>query len=365
MPATPADPALYARVKRAVHKQYPKPSAYRSGILVQRYKKAFAREHPGRKKAYRGKYAPKKGLARWFREDWRNQRGEVGYRGKTDVYRPTRRVTAKTPLTFVELSPAELARARRKKGKTGRVARFRRARAPAKTKTKTKTKTKKGGRGGKPSLATARRWAKSLRGPEDLEALLPSARPLSWFRPGRTIHVSDKMQSRYAYRLEARPGKNFAPEFRPQVSPARMLRMGVFSGVYLNDCVLEYPREWFAGALRAKKLRPGAPDPKVNALGVKSRKSLKYWRQKGWIPAARGDPDVRGWFQWYCRYWLGRRDPRVDEVQIKRWKAFARHRGQILAAYRRGPRPRTRAQKREHRAKQRQALLQWAYNPWV
>lgn len=211
-----------------------------------------------------------------------------------------------------------------------------------------------------------RRRARQLRDARDLAALLPYARPLCWFRPGRRVAASDRMQ-RCRYTLECPPGRGFARGFRPQVAPARMLRMGVFEGKYLNDCVLELPREWTAAALRAGRLRPAAPDPAANHFGVKSRLSLRAWRERGWIPAAPGDPDVRGWFQWYCRYWLGRRDPRVDAVQIGRWRAFARHRGQILAAYRREgrARPRTRAEKRAHRARQRQALLQWAYDPYV
>ena len=213
----------------------------------------------------------------------------------------------------------------------------------------------------------ARARARRLRSAADLEALLPYARPLAWYRPGRRVRASDRMQRGYGYDLEARPGRDFAPGFRPQLTPARMLRLGVFEGKYLNDCVLELPREWFAGALAAGRLSPGGPDPALNALGVKSRLSLRQWRRAGWLPAAPGDPDVRGWFQWYCRYWLGRRRPDLDRVQVARWRAFARHRGQILASYsalgRR--RPRTLAQKRAHRPRQRQALLQWAYRPYV
>jgi hypothetical protein len=213
----------------------------------------------------------------------------------------------------------------------------------------------------------ARRRAKRLSGPEDLEALLQYAHPLSWYRPGRRVTVSDRMQGRYAYTLSARPGRDFAPGFRPQLSPARMLQLGVFEGKYLNDCVFELPREWFASALRAGKLSPGRPDPTLNAFRVKSRLSLRQWRRNGWVPAAPGDRDVRGWFQWYCRYWLGRRDEAIDRIQIARWRAFTRHRAQILASYKRlgARRPRTAAQKRTHRPRQRQALLQWAYRPYV
>ena len=195
---------------------------------------------------------------------------------------------------------------------------------------------------------------------------LPKSHTIKWYKPGRKIRVSDRMQ-KYTYTLEAKPGKKFAPGFRPQKSPAQMLRLGIFEGKYLNDCIKEFPREWFINALKRGKLSPERADPSINLFGVKSRLSLQKWRQNGWIPIAPGDPDVRGWFQWYCRYWIGRRLPGIDEVQIARWRAFARHAGQILASYRRlgAARPRTRAEKRQHRARQRQALLQWAYDPYL
>lgn len=206
-----------------------------------------------------------------------------------------------------------------------------------------------------------RRRARNLASAEDLARLLPWARPERWYRPGKTVTVADRMQTRYRYRLTARRGRDFDPGFRPQVSPRRMLQLGVFEGKYLNDCVLELPREWYAGALRRGRLCPGAPDPARNCFGLKSRLSLRHWRREGWIPAAPGDRDVRGWFQWYCRYWLGRRQPAVDQVQIARWRAFVRHRAQVVAS---AARLRTRPDPHRHRPRQRQALLQWAYNPY-
>ena len=214
-----------------------------------------------------------------------------------------------------------------------------------------------------------RRRVQAIQSREDLEALLPQAKPLSWYKPGKRITVSDKMQTRYTYVLTEPVGKNFAPGFKPKITPAQMLRRGVFEGKYLNDCILEFPREWYESkrSVLLPRLCPGKPDSSVNEFRIKSRKSLKYWRQKGWIPLVPGDRDVRGWFQWYCRYYIGRRDPKVDEAQIARWKAFARHAGQIRASYRRlgRRRPRTRAEKRKHRPRQRQALLQWAYDPYL
>lgn len=181
---------------------------------------------------------------------------------------------------------------------------------------------------------------------------------ITWFCRGKRIIVRDKMQRRYSYTLAEDPGKNFSPDFKPQLSPARMLALGVFEGKYMNDCIGEFPIEWFA---RGKFSRTA--DPRVNLFRVKSRLSLQEWRHNGWIIGH----DPRGWFQWYCRYWLGRRDPKIDDIQIKRWRAFVRHRAQVAKSISTMPahrRPRTMAQYREHRPRQRQALLQWAYNPF-
>lgn len=119
--SVPVDKELYENIKKKVWKQYEKPSAYRSGALVKEYRKQF-KEKYGDKPAYKGE---KKGnLKRWFEEDWRNQRGEVGYKYKSDVYRPTKRISKKTPATFSELSESKIKKARRKKALFGRVNRF-------------------------------------------------------------------------------------------------------------------------------------------------------------------------------------------------------------------------------------------------
>lgn len=167
------------------------------------------------------------------------------------------------------------------------------------------------------------------------------------FQKGALIVVQDKMQSGYQYFLTCEPGQDFAPDFRPELTPQEMLRRGVFEGHYLNDCQNEFPAQWFFQAkLSAKK-----PDISCNQFGIKSRQGLSVWREKGWILG----PDIRGWFQWYCRYYLGRRIPEIDRIQIARWRAFYRHKAQILKncppAY------------TACRPRQRQALLQWAYNP--
>lgn len=193
----------------------------------------------------------------------------------------------------------------------------------------------------------------------------PKGHKLSWYKKGRTIHVDDKMQT-YKYVLEADPGKDFDPKFKPQLTPQEMLARGVFEGKYLNDCRGEFPVEWYE---HGKFVPPGGvADPSLNEFEIKSRLPLSEWIEKGWIPAVEGDPDCRGWFQWYCRYWLGRRIPILDKKQIARWCSFARHAGAIKARVAKLPaaeRPKTRAQKKSLYPRQRQALLQWAYDPYV
>ena len=164
----------------------------------------------------------------------------------------------------------------------------------------------------------------------------------------RFIDVNDRMQTGYRYECVALVGTGFAKGFEPHVTPKEMLKMGVFEGKYCNDCTQELPADWFEGAKISDK-----PDPKLNYFGVKSRQPLTVWREKGWIFG----PDPRGWFQWYYRYYLGRRLAKIDDIQIKRWRAFARHAGQIRANCEPGD--------VFCRRRQRQALLQWAYDPLI
>ncbi len=162
---------------------------------------------------------------------------------------------------------------------------------------------------------------------------------------GREVVVDDRMQRGYRYVRVARPGQDFDPAFAPELTPAEMLELGVFGGKYLTDCRAEFPASWFAKA----KLSPGGSDASLNWFGVEAGKPLGYWREKGWIHP----DDPRGWFQWYCRYWSGRRMA-DDARQIARWKAFRRHAAQVVRHCQPGDpfcRPR-----------QRQALLQWAYD---
>ncbi|MBX3579851.1 MAG: hypothetical protein KF723_21830 [Rhizobiaceae bacterium] len=162
----------------------------------------------------------------------------------------------------------------------------------------------------------------------------------------RTITVNDTMQRGYRYQLAARTGEDFAPEFTPDLTPKEMLELGVFGGKYMTDCRDEFPASWFARA----KLSPQKADPKLNFFGTAASQPLSVWKQKGWIH----EDDPRGWFQWYCRYYLGRRLPGEDERQIGRWKAIRRHAAQIRQNCERGD--------LWCRRRQRQALLHWAYD---
>src|SRR5580658_4964532 len=137
----------------------------------------------------------------------------------------------------------------------------------------------------------------------------------------RTIVVNDKMQRGYRYVLTAPMGKDFDPAFKPELTPKQMLRLGVFGGKYMTDTRKEFPKEWFVGA----RLSPERRNPSLNYFVVDASQPLSVWREKGWIFS----DDPRGWFQWYCRYYRGRRLPEEDARQIRRWKAMRRHLRQI------------------------------------
>jgi hypothetical protein len=166
----------------------------------------------------------------------------------------------------------------------------------------------------------------------------------------RKVRVEDSMQSGYEYFLSESQGCGFDARFTPDLAPSEMLRLGVFGGVYLRDCTSEFPSNWFDGARFS--LRP-EKDIEQNYFRVDASLSLAEWKRKGWLHSA----DPRGWFQWYCRYYMGRRLPEEDRRQMDRWRAIRRHAGAI----------------RKHcepgdcncRRKQRQALLHWAYDSRV
>jgi hypothetical protein len=159
------------------------------------------------------------------------------------------------------------------------------------------------------------------------------------------VQVTDQMQKRYSYLRSEPVGENFPPDFSPDFTPKEMLRLGVFGGRYMTDCKAEFPDDWFEEA----KLSPGFHDPTLNFFGVTASQPLAEWRRKGWIY----HEDPRGWFQWYCRYYMGRRCA-DDDRQIKRWRAMRRHAAQVEKFCAPGD--------WTCRPKQRQALLHWAYD---
>jgi len=162
------------------------------------------------------------------------------------------------------------------------------------------------------------------------------------------VTVNDKMQKKYQYELTESVGKNFDPQFKPELTPKQMLSLGIFCGRYMRDCKKEFPKTWFNNAKFAKN--PNIRDCKLNYFHINASTPLSYWEKKGWI--YKDDP--RGWFQWYCRYYMGRRLPKEDNRQIKRWRAMRRHVAQIQKN--------CKPHDVECRPRQRQALLHWAYD---
>ncbi len=161
----------------------------------------------------------------------------------------------------------------------------------------------------------------------------------------KRVVVHDLMQKGYVYYRTEAAGRSFDPRFKPQLSPREMLQLGVFGGKYMTDCRGEFPASWFARA----RLSPQGKEPSLNFFGVDASQPLSVWRKKGWIY----HEDPRGWFQWYCRYYSGRRCP-DDDRQIGRWIAIRRHVAQIRHHCRKGD--------LNCRRRQRQALLHWAYD---
>ena len=161
----------------------------------------------------------------------------------------------------------------------------------------------------------------------------------------RIVTVNDRMQHGYTYELTEPEGRNFDPDFRPDLTPPELLELGVFGGKYMTDCRDEFPASWF----RHARLSPARRDQTMNFFGVNASLPLSIWRRNGWI--YREDP--RGWFQWYCRYHRGRRCL-DDERQIRRWRQMTRHVAQVRQGCREGD--------FDCRRRQRQTLLHWAYD---
>jgi len=158
--------------------------------------------------------------------------------------------------------------------------------------------------------------------------------------------VTNSNKSEQPQTLSAPVGSDFDPRFKPELTPKQMLQLGVFGGSYLNDSLGEYPPDW----LKDVRLSDHGPDSKLNYFEVLASQPLKVWQAKGWIHKT----DPMGWFQWYCRYYLGRRLPQEDDRQIKRWAAMKRHVSQIQKNCNSGD--------QNCRPRQRQALLHWAYD---
>ena len=161
----------------------------------------------------------------------------------------------------------------------------------------------------------------------------------------KEILVNDIMQKNYRYLLTEPMGQNFQSDFQPQLTPKEMLELGVFGGKYMNDCYDEFPVSWFENAKIST-----TKNIQLNYFKVQASLPLSHWREKGWIY----NDDPRGWFQWYCRYFMGRRIFDEDTRQIKRWKAIKRHLGAVIKN--------CKSLDLECRKKQRQALLHWAYD---
>jgi len=269
----PVDIVLYNQIKERVKKEIPTHSAYRSGIIVQKYKKQFTEKYGARKKPYTGTRTRKKGLKRWFMEKWVNQRGNVGYKHKHDIYRPSIRITKKTPITHGELSSKEINNARKKKYRTGRVNRFR----------------KTGG---------TRRQTKKM------------------YKSG-SLYFHDH------------------PEFRPNLTPQQMFEFGSFGGTYWRPIYSSVNKKHYKNVHKKytdwwknvpeENLSSSHYDIKKNKYKVKVGTTLEFWESKKWIRSQ----NPYGWVHWYCDFFSGKRSD-DDERQIARWRALAGQRGRFM-----------------------------------
>tara|TARA_B110000967_G_C18834277_1_gene535747 strand:- start:26 stop:973 length:948 start_codon:yes stop_codon:yes gene_type:complete len=266
----PVDNKLYNKTKKYIYKKYPKHSAYRSGLLVKKYKKDFTKKYGKRRQPYIGKRTKKKGLSRWFLEKWTNQRGKVGYKNKNDVYRPQFRITKKTPTTFNELNNKQINRARTEKYTKGRVFRF-----------------KKGGN-------KTKKIKNKIIIFKDYPEFKPNLTPKEMFELG-----------------------SFGGTYwRP-----------IYSGILkkkLKNIHKKYPNSWWKN-IPEHHLSSSEYDNSINKYNVKVGTSLKFWESKKWIKSSH----PYGWVHWYCDFYSGKRST-DDERQIKRWQALAGHKGRFM-----------------------------------
>ena len=261
----PTDQTLYEKIKKKVYKDIPQHSAYRSGIVVQKYKNAFQKKY-GKKNPYQGKYTRKKGLRRWFDEKWVNQRDEIGYKHKHDIYRPSKRITKKTPITHKELTKKELQRARNEKYRKGRVRRFKKI-------------TQKGGK--------IKRFA-------DYPDFTPNLSPQKMFELGSF------------------GGTYWRPIYSSVIKKK------------LQNVHKKYPKSWWKN-VPEHHLCSKDYDVQINKYKVKVGTTLEFWESKGWI----SKENPYGWVHWYCDFYQGKRGP-DDARQIKRWMALAGPQGRFM-----------------------------------
>ncbi|MCA9347539.1 hypothetical protein KC930_03095 [Candidatus Saccharibacteria bacterium] len=162
----------------------------------------------------------------------------------------------------------------------------------------------------------------------------------------KEITVNEQYQTGYKYTLSEPIGKNFDPAFKPQLTPKEMLDLGIFGGNYFTETPNEFPKTWFENVVFSNN---GAKK-ELNLFKVNASQPLSVWQRKGWIYFE----DPKGWFLWYCRYYMGRRIPEEDQRQIKRWLAIKRHISQLQNSCLAGD--------ISCQPKRRQALLHWAYD---
>jgi hypothetical protein len=266
----PTDLKLYEKIKKKLTKKIPKHSAYRSGLIVKEYKKSFKKKY-GSKKPYVGKYTAKKGLSRWFDEKWVNQRGKIGYTYKSDIYRPSKRITNKTPLTHNELSNQDIKKARREKSKKGRVVRFK----------KKDTSSQKGGI--RENIVF-----------KDYPQFTPNLSPRDMFQLG-----------------------SFGGTYwRPIYS--RLTKK------HYKNMHKKYPKKWWKG-IPESHLSQKNYDVTLNKYKVKVGTTLEFWENKKWIHKE----NPYGWVHWYCDFYNGRRGP-DDARQISRWEKLAGKKGRFM-----------------------------------
>jgi hypothetical protein len=256
---TPTNEDLYEKIKTKIYKKIKKHSAYRSGILVQKYKTAFTKKYGKKKSPYKGKKTHKKGLKRWFDEEWVNQKGKIGYQHKHDIYRPSKRITKKTPITHGELTKKEIEKARREKYRTGRVRRFRKK--------------------------------KMVGGAKEDSEIIKN------FKPNLTPRQIFKM------------GSFGGTYWRPIYSSVNNKK---YKNVHKK-----YPKSWWKD-IPEKHLSSSEYDKSINKHNVIVGTSLEFWEGKDWIKSTH----PYGWVHWYCDYYNGKRS-NDDLRQMRRWDALA------------------------------------------